>query len=100
MARHGFDYVAEANAIWRAAHHDQLLPHSAGTGAGTGLARAQACARELIAAQASAGFGQVTADPSLVPAAAATYAANGGSLGDLHRRIKTALDPRGLFASV
>jgi 4-cresol dehydrogenase (hydroxylating) len=96
MARHGFDYVAEANAIWRAAHHDQVLPHAAGNGAG----RAQACARELIAAQASAGFGQVTADPSLVPAVAATYAANGGSLGDLHRRIKTALDPRGLFASV
>jgi 4-cresol dehydrogenase (hydroxylating) len=96
MARHGFDYVSEANAIWRAAHHDQLLPYAGGAGAG----RAQSCATELITAQASAGFGQVYADPSLVPTAAATYSANGGSLGDLHRRIKTALDPRGLFASV
>lgn len=98
MARHGFDYVGETNAVWRAAHHSQVLSHAANDSAAA--QKAQVCATELVGAQAAAGFGQISADPRLTATAAATYGGKDGALASLHGRIKTALDPRGLFASV
>lgn len=92
MARHGFDYVGESNAVWRSTNHHQLLLHSPPR-----AAHARQCAAELIAAQAAAGFGQIAADPALRTNAEATY---GGGLPILRGRLKQALDPRGLFTTV
>ena len=91
MARHGFDYVGESNAIWRAAHHKQIVLHSRDR-----AHQARVCATELIMVQAAAGFGQTAADPMLEATARTTY---GGGLADLRGRLKTALDPRGLFTA-
>lgn len=93
MARAGFDYIGALNAVWRDAHHRQLLCHGAGEGE-----RARACAAELVAVQAAAGFGQLACDPALTGAVAATYGGDAGALAGLHARIKGALDPQGLFA--
>lgn len=93
--RHGFDYVTEANAVWRSAQHRQFFSF----GAGNGLPRdkAIACAREVSEAQAKAGFGQTLGDPALADTARAAYA--GGGLDRLQAKVKKALDPSNLFIS-
>lgn len=93
MARHGFDFIGEANAVWRATHHRHFLSYASGTP--DDAKRAQDCAQDLITAQAAAGFGQVASDPSVSQVALGTY---NGSLADLQRRVGTALDPNSLFA--
>jgi 4-cresol dehydrogenase (hydroxylating) len=52
----------------------------------------------LIAAQAKAGFGQMMTDPGLGAAVATTFEQGGRSA--LHARVKKALDPNSIFASV
>ena len=94
-AEHGYDLLSEAVAIWRSANHRQVLP---AIGADrNSLARASGCAQALIAAQAEAGFGQVSTDPGLRASADKTFAS--GGLSTLHARVKKALDPTALFAS-
>lgn len=92
--RHGFDFVAETNAIWRSAQHCQ---HVCWNGSDEGSAKARACAQEMIEAQASAGFGQTHVEPSLARIARSTY--ESGATAQLHSRVKRALDPENLFVS-
>lgn len=95
-AKNGFDFVGETTAIWRSANHRQVLSHAAGKA--EDAARAKTCAEALIAAQAEAGFGQILTDPGLGKAVAKTYEKGGRSA--LHARVKQALDPNSIFASV
>jgi 4-cresol dehydrogenase (hydroxylating) len=91
MTQHGFDFVAETNAVWRAAYHRQSLCF----GRPEQAAQARACAEALITAQAGAGFGQIGCDPSLSHAALSTY---GQRLAALHQRVGTALAPNHVIA--
>jgi 4-cresol dehydrogenase (hydroxylating) len=95
LAQHGFDYVAETNAVWRAAQHEQFLAYSDAKGA----AGAVACARALVEAQNAAGFGQWTAGPDVADVAHAAYGGAQGPLAVLNSRIKSALDPNALFVA-
>jgi len=95
-AKNGFDFVGEITAIWRSANHRQVLSYAAGKA--EDATRAKSCAEALIAAQAEAGFGQIMTDPGLGAAVAKTYEKGGRSA--LHARVKQALDPNSIFASV
>lgn len=95
-AESGFDFVGESTAIWRSANHRIVLPWSSGQSDSAG--RSKACAEALIAAQAGAGFGQVQTDSGLSAAVAKTFEKGGRSV--LHSRVKKALDPNSIFASV
>lgn len=92
--RHGFDFVGEANAVWRSAQHRQHLCWGASADS---PAKARDCATELIEAQAQSGFGQTQVDPALSVTAKATY--ESGATGKLHAKVKHALDPTNLFLS-
>lgn len=93
-ADHGFDYLGQANAVWRSANHRQILPYARENERDADKARA--CGEQLIAAQAEAGFGQIMAESELIDAAQAPM--RGGGLSTLHSRVKQALDATNLFA--
>lgn len=92
---HDFDYLGETVAIWRSANHRQLLPFAASDSKRG--AKASACAKALVAAQAEAGFGQVYAEAGMRATTQRTLVS--GGLSTLHARVKQALDPTALFAS-
>ena len=62
------------------------------------MAEAREAFDRVVAAQAEAGFGQILTDPGLGAAVAKTYEKGGRSA--LHARVKQALDPNSIFASV
>ncbi len=95
-ADNGFDLLSQGTAIWRSVDHRQILPFNSTNS--DSAARAKSCAEALIAAQAENGFGQVATDPGLGGAVSGTLEKGGHST--LHDRVKSALDPNSLFASV
>jgi 4-cresol dehydrogenase (hydroxylating) len=95
-AKNDFDFIGETTAIWRSANHRQLLAYESGQT--DAAARARTCAEALIAGQAEAGFGQILTEPGFGAAVAKTFEKGGRST--LHSRVKQALDPNSIFASV
>ncbi len=94
VAQHGFDYLCEYALGWRALTKRIHLPFDRDDT--DSAARAEACARELATVLPAAGFGLTLASAGYLPLAMSAY--DQGGLGELRGRLKTALDPHGVFA--
>jgi 4-cresol dehydrogenase (hydroxylating) len=95
-AQHGFDYLGQFVATWRTANAANIVsfdPHSTDE-----RTRARECATAIITEMAAAGYGTVAACPELREKVIATYSAHDGALWNLHRKLKSQFDPRGVVA--
>jgi 4-cresol dehydrogenase (hydroxylating) len=96
MTHHGFDYIAEFAATFRALinilmvlfdHSDQDAQQ-----------RAHACSHDIIVEAAKAGYGELKANLEFMDLVAGVYNYNDNALLKLNTRIKDALDPQGIFS--
>ena len=94
---HGFDYPSAFIATWRSALFSGAVAFDPKSN--DDRKRANDCANAIITEMAAAGYGTVGAPPELAEAAAATYSAHGGTLWQVHRKLKAELDPHGVIAS-
>lgn len=93
---HGFDYIGEFVATWRAMINVLMLMFDQADSATR--ARAHACSKAIILEAAKAGYGELKAHPEFMDVVAATYDGFDGSLSKVHRRLKQELDPNGILS--
>ncbi|MCG2635031.1 MAG: FAD-binding oxidoreductase [Gammaproteobacteria bacterium] len=93
---YGFDYMGEFAVGWREMHHIFMLMFNRTDEAET--KRAYELFSLLIDEAAAEGYGEYRTNLHYMDHIAKTYGYNDDALWKLHRRIKRALDPKGILS--
>ena len=96
FAKHGFDYMTEFVAAYRAQIH--LLMVMFDPRNEEECLRADACAREIILEEAKLGFGELKANLEYMDLVAGIYNNMDNGLWKLNQKLKDTLDPDGILA--
>ncbi|MGH7906341.1 MAG: FAD-binding oxidoreductase [Candidatus Binataceae bacterium] len=92
----GFDYIGEFVIGWREQHHILMLMFDRYNADES--RRAHDCFAEQINLAAAKGYGEYRTNLHFMDQIAATYDANGGAMLKMQRRMKRALDPKGILS--
>jgi 4-cresol dehydrogenase (hydroxylating) flavoprotein subunit len=93
---HGFDYIAEFVATWRAMINVLMLMFDPADA--DARERAHRCSATIITEAARAGYGELKANLEFMDLVAGTFDAYDGALWKVHRRLKKELDPDGILS--
>lgn len=96
MHRHGFDYIAEFVATWRAMVNVLMLMFEQRDE--SVRKRAHDCAKAIITEAAKAGYGELKANLEFMDLVASTYSAHDKGYWKVCQRLKDELDPGGILS--